>query len=126
MDRNAFACLLFFMSQRGDSGQNQIPQARMKDGMNAEPSCRRHAISPASLTMTLAQKPKKIPAGDISTCIRKSKNEQLTSHDPKLPKHDKSTTNSSWCHFCGVDGDSGIFGTNPYAHDKASSEKTLP
>lgn len=41
-----------------------MPHIRMKDGMNAEPSWRRQAMRPASLTMTLAQKPKKMPAGD--------------------------------------------------------------
>ena len=52
------------MSQRGDSGQKKIPQPKMKDGMNAEPSWRRQAMRGTSLTMTLAQKPKKIPASN--------------------------------------------------------------
>lgn len=64
MDRKALAWLPFFISQRGDSGQNQIPAARMKEGMKAEPSWSRHAMRPVSLTMTLAQKPKKIPKND--------------------------------------------------------------
>lgn len=63
MELNPSACFPCFMSQRGDSGQKKIPQPRMKDGMKAEPSWRRQAIAPVSLTITLAQKPKKIPAG---------------------------------------------------------------
>ena len=63
IDLKALSCLLFFMSQRGDSGQNQMPSMRMKDGRKADPSCRRQAIRPVSFKMTLAAKPKKIPAG---------------------------------------------------------------
>lgn len=43
-----------------------MPSMRTKDGMNAEPSCKRQDIRPVSLTMTLAQKPKKIPATNVS------------------------------------------------------------
>jgi hypothetical protein len=62
IDLKPLAYLPCFMSQRGDSGQNQMPQPRMKDGMKAEPSCSRQAIFPVSLTITLAQNPKKMPA----------------------------------------------------------------
>jgi hypothetical protein len=34
---------------------------RKNAGMNAEPNCKRQEMLPVSLTMTLAQKPKKIP-----------------------------------------------------------------
>lgn len=62
IDLNASACLPCFISQRGDSGQKKIPIPRMKDGMKADPSCRRHAIRPVSLTITFAQNPKKMPS----------------------------------------------------------------
>jgi hypothetical protein len=52
----------------------------MNDGMKAEPSWSLHAIRPVSLTMTLAAKPKKIPATtykrmdkDVSRSFRKRK-----------------------------------------------------
>lgn len=61
MDRKACGWRPFFMSQRGDSGQKKMPTPRMKEGMNAEPSWSRQAMSPVSLTMTLAQKPRKMP-----------------------------------------------------------------
>ena len=70
-----------FMSQRGDSGQKNIPHIRTKDGINAEPSWRRQAMLPVSLTMTLAQKPKKIPAGDSQRMSRDG--EQIAAYQPQ-------------------------------------------
>ena len=76
-----------------------MPNMRMKDGIKAEPSWRRQAILPVSLTITLAAKPRKIPAGDDEQCLRTSTLNQLTGHDPKLPEHDKGTSNPSWGHL---------------------------
>lgn len=80
-DLNAFSYLPFFMSHRGDSGVNQIPAMRMNEGMKAEPSCSRQEIRPVSLTMTLAQKPRKIPAR-ISFGCDSIGHTRLTSYDP--------------------------------------------
>lgn len=38
-----------------------IPHADQHTGMNADPSCRRHAMEPVSMTITLAQNPRNIP-----------------------------------------------------------------
>ena len=51
----------FFMSHLGDSGQNQMPHSKMKDGMKAEPSCKRQEMAPVFLTITFAANPRKIP-----------------------------------------------------------------
>ena len=55
------------MSHRGDSGQNQIPSTNGTAGMKAEPSCKRHAILPTSLTMRFAVVPRKMPKA-VQTC----------------------------------------------------------
>ena len=89
-----------------------MPQPRMKDGMNAEPSCRRQAMAPTSLTMTLAQKPKKIPAGDRQYFPRRGTRSKLTSHNPKLPEHHKGASNSMWGHLGGINGNRGVLCTN--------------
>src|SRR5690242_19036214 len=77
IERKPFAYWPCFMSHLGDyevvsrimglgegkhtSGQKKIPTPRTKDGMKADPSCNLHAMSPVSLTMTLAQNTRKIP-----------------------------------------------------------------
>lgn len=55
------------MSQRGDSGTKKMPSASGKAGIKAEPSCRRHAILPVSMTAALAQKPRKMPKA-VQSC----------------------------------------------------------
>ena len=50
----------------------------------------------------------------------------LTNHNPKLPEHDQSTTNSSWSDLGGVDWDSGIFRANADTHYETSCEQLLP
>lgn len=123
---NASDSLPFFMSQRGDSGQKKIPMPRMKDGMKADPSCRRQAILPVSLTMTLAQKPRKIPTSEVSRPTRKFVNIALTSHNPELPEHDESTSDASGSHLSRVDGHGRVLCANTNTHDETRSKETLP
>ena len=99
MDLKPWAIFPCFMSQRGDSGQKKIPMARMKEGIKAEPNWSLQAILPVSLTITLAQKPRKIPMGTISACIGDEGRRLLTDDNPELPKHDKSTPDSVWSHL---------------------------
>ncbi len=90
--------------------------------MKAEPSSRRQAMSPISLTMTLAQKPRKIPA-IVSLEIRSTGYERrLTNHDPKLPEHDEGTSNSGGGVLSGVDGDCGGFDTHTDTHEQTAGE----
>lgn len=83
-------------------------------------------MSPTSLTITLAAKPKKMPAVTISNDSRTSYEKQLTSYNPELPEHDEGTTNSRRGHLSRVDGDRGILCTDADTHDKSGNEQSFP
>ena len=83
-------------------------------------------MRPVSLTMTLAQKPKKIPVGPSQPTSQPDRNEQRTNHDPKLPEHNQGTSNPRRGHLSRVNGDRGILGSNSDTQDKACSEQVLP
>ena len=83
-------------------------------------------MRPVSLTMTFAQKPKKIPECGSQQCRGTGDEEQLTGHDPKLPEHDEGTSNSSRGHLGRVDGNGGVLCTDTDTHDEARSEQPLP
>jgi len=76
--------------------------------------------------MTLAQKPKKIPAGDSQQTSWEGGEKGLTGHYPQLPEHDEGTSDSSRGHLGRVDGNCGVLCTDTNAHDKPCSEQSLP
>ena len=96
---------------------------RKKAGMKAEPSCNRHAILPVSLTITLAQKPKKIPDVSAET---PSTDVPLTGNDPKLPEHDQGSSDPGRGELGREDGDRGVLGTDSNAHDETNGEERFP
>lgn len=51
---------------------------------------------------------------------------KLTSDNPKLPEHDKGTSNSSGSHLSRVDGHCGVFCTDTDTHDESRNEQSLP
>lgn len=143
MERNPSSCLSCFMSHRGDSGQKKMPSMRTKDGMKAEPNCRRQALSPTSLTMTLAAKPRKMPAGKkgvLATWLvtrggdnnnNNNNNDdgrraRRTGHDPELPEHDEGAASPGRGHLGRVDGHRGVLGADADAHDEPGGEEALP
>ena len=65
-------------------------------------------MRPVSLTMTLAQNPKKIPIHRSQQAIFHDNNKILTSHDPKLPEHDESAANTMRSHLSRIYGDCGV------------------
>lgn len=64
--------------------------------------------------------------GPSANVGQESQATKLTCHDPELPEHDKSTSNSVRGHLGRVDGDGGILRTDTDTHDKAGREQSLP
>jgi len=84
-------------------------------------------MSPVSLTMTLAQKPRKIPGCLlVADRLHGNKGTAPTCDDPELPEHHKCTTNAVGCHLSRVDRYSGVLRANTDTHDETSSEEFLP
>ena len=75
-------------------------------------------MSPVSLTITLAQKPRKIPIVTISKLLGIGHEKQLTDHDPELPEHNEGTSDPMGGHLGGVDGDCSVLCTDTDTHDK--------
>ena len=105
--------------------------ARGRAGMNAEPSCRRHAIAPTSLTMTFAQKPRNIPKArkskmrsDFCSVYALGCVPPLTS--PQLPTHDERTTNGRGRVLSSKDGDGGALSSHADTENQTDNEELLP
>ena len=58
--------------------------------------------------------------------VGKAGKSERTCDDPKLPEHDKRTTNSSGSHLSRVDRDGRILCADTNTHDEACSEQLLP
>jgi hypothetical protein len=85
-------------------------------------------MSPVSLTITLAQKPRKIPRTSVSGRSIQwcDGGVAQTCDDPELPEHHKRTTNAVGSHLSGIDRHSGVLRANADTHDEASGKEFLP
>ena len=104
-----------------------MPTTSGTAGMNAEPSCRRHASGPTWYRVRFAQKP--LRGGRVRRGARgaeRGRVQEYAKGGPHLPAHDEAAADARGAVFGGVDGDGGGLGAHADAEEEAAHEELLP